>query len=147
LARTFGAGTPNDANDMRVASQFARSALAGEDIELHTQGESIANCCCTVDAVRGLLTVLTRGEAGEAYNIANPAASVTIREMAELVANEVCGGKIKVVVRSPNDLPKCGYAPDVIHKLNADKLMSLGWKPKYALAEMYRRMIADWREG
>jgi nucleoside-diphosphate-sugar epimerase len=147
LARTFGAGVPNDANDMRVASRFARSALAGEDIELHTQGKSIANCCCTVDAVRGLLTVLTRGAAGEAYNVANPAASVTIREMAELVANEVCDGAIKVVVDVPQDIQKYGYAPDVGHRLNADKLKALGWTPEYGLAEMYRRMLADWREG
>jgi nucleoside-diphosphate-sugar epimerase len=45
------------------------------------------------DAVRGLLTVLFKGKLGEAYNIVNPAASVMIRERAELVANEICGGK------------------------------------------------------
>jgi nucleoside-diphosphate-sugar epimerase len=145
LARTFGAGTPDDKDDTRVANQFVRKALAGEDIELHTPGNSIANCCYTADAARGLLTILLKGENGEAYNVANPAASATVRGMAELVAREICGGAIKVVVRAPEDLPRRGYAPDVGYTLNADKLKALGWSPKYGLAEMYGRMCADWR--
>jgi len=145
LARTFGAGTPNDESDMRVASQFARKAIEGNDIELHTLGNSIANCCYTTDAVRGLLTILLKGKPGEAYNIANPAASATVREMAELVANDVCGGKIKAIINVPEDLQKRGYAPDVGFTLNVDKLKALGWAPKHGLGEMYRRMIADWQ--
>jgi nucleoside-diphosphate-sugar epimerase len=144
LTQTFGVGTPKD--DTRVFAQFARSAVAGRDIELHTEGKSHGNYCCISDTVRGLLTVLLKGENGEAYNIANPAASMTIREMAELVANEVCGGKIKVVVAVPDDIQKRGYAPDVGYILNTDKLSALGWKPKYGLADMYWRMMADWGE-
>jgi nucleoside-diphosphate-sugar epimerase len=145
LAQTFGAGTPE--NDTRVYAQFARSALAGESIELHTEGNSRGNYCDIADAVRGLLAVLLKGKDGEAYNIANPAASATIREMAELVANEVCGGKIGVVVNVPEDMEKRGYAPDAGYTLNADKLKALGWSPKYGLDRMYRRMLADWREA
>lgn len=145
LARTFGAGTPNDENDMRVANQFARKAIAGENIELHTPGNSTANCCYTSDAVRGLLTVLLKGKDGETYNIANPEASMTIREMAEIVANEVCGGSIKVAVNIPEDFAKRGYAPDVGYVLNVDKLMDLCWHPQYDLVDMYKRLIADWQ--
>lgn len=144
LAQTFGAGTPRD--DTRVFAQFARSSAAGSDIQLHTEGKSRGNYCYTSDTVRGLLTILLKGESGAAYNVANPAASATIREMAELVANEVCGGKIKVVVNIPEDIAKRGYAPDVGCTLNADKLIALGWAPKYGLADMYRRMLADWKE-
>jgi nucleoside-diphosphate-sugar epimerase len=145
LARTFGAGTPNDMNDMRVANQFARKALAGENIELHTTGSSISNCCYTADAIRGILTVLFKGQTGEAYNIANPDASMTIREMAELVADSVCEGTVKVIVKVPEDLQTRGYAPDVGYSINADKVKALGWKPKYGLEDMYKRMLTDWR--
>lgn len=147
LARTFGAGIPNEENDMRVANQFARKALAGKNIELHTSGDSIANCCYTTDAVRGLLTILLKGKNGEAYSIANPDASVTIREMANIVANEVCGGSIKVVINIPEDIARRGYAPNVGYILNVDKLRKLGWFPKVGLCEMYRRMLADWSES
>jgi len=146
LARTFGAGTPRDDSDMRVAAQFARKAIAGENIELHTEGDSIANCCDTVDVISGLLILLLKGENGKAYNIVNPEASMTVRQMAELVAGEVCGGKIDVIVKVPMEVKSLGYAPDVGFKLNGDRLQSLGWKPHYRLADMFQRMIADWIE-
>jgi len=145
LARTFGAGVSNDEDDMRVASQFIRRAIAGQDIELHTEGRSIANCCDTSDAVRGILTILLKGESGEAYTVANPLAGVTIKEMAEIVANDVCGGKIKVVVNIPEDIKKRGYAPDVGYRLNIEKIEKLGWKPQYNISEMYKRMFLYWK--
>ncbi len=144
LAQTFGAGTPKD--DTRVFAQFARSAINGADIELHTQGASRGNYCCVADTVRGLLLILHKGESGEAYNVANPAASMTIREMAELVADNVADGNIKVVVKIPDDIQNRGYAPESGYTLSAEKLKSLGWRPKYGLADMYRHMIADWKE-
>jgi len=143
MAQTFGAGTPKD--DTRVFAQFARSAIGGEDIILHTQGESRGNYCYTSDSVRGILTALLKGKNGEAYNIANPAASATIREMANTVANDICGGEISVTVDVPKDIAKLGYAPATGHRLNADRLMALGWNPRYGLAQMYERLIADWQ--
>jgi len=145
LARTFGAGAPNDPGDKRVANQFTRSLLAGEDIVLHTMGNSISNACYTADTIRGLLTVLLKGTDGEAYNITNPAASTTIREMADMLASKVSGGKIKVVINVPEDLTKRGYAPNVGFVLNADKLRALGWSPKHGLEDMFKRMLEDWQ--
>lgn len=147
LALTFGAGTPNREDNQRVAMQFARKAMANEDIVLHTPGNSLANCCYTTDAVSGLLYILLKGNSAEAYNVANPKASMTVREMAETVVNEVCGGKNNVVVDVPEDIAKRGYAPDRGHRLNADKLMALGWQPRYGIKEMYERMVADWKVG
>lgn len=144
LAQTFGAGTSK--NDTLVVAQFARNALSGENITLHTEGKSYGNYCYISDAVRGLFYLLLRGENSEAYNIANPAACMPIREMAELVANEVCGGKISVVLNTPLDIKNRGYAPDVTRRLSVEKIKKLGWIPKYGLMEMYQRMLADWRE-
>ena len=167
LAQTFGAGTPKD--DTRVFAQFARSLLAGTDIILHTEGQSMGNYCYTADAVRALLLILLRGEDGQAYNVANPDASMMIREMAELVTGLASHGseaghggearhsvdaeldreaalpKISVKVEMPADAAQLGYAPDSGHKLNVDKLKNLGWQPKYGLADMYKRLMDDWK--
>ncbi|MCL1848225.1 MAG: NAD-dependent epimerase/dehydratase family protein [Clostridiales bacterium] len=119
LAQTFGAGTPIE--DSRVFAQFARRALAGEDIVLHTEGKSRGNYCYLADAVLGLILLLLRGEPGEAYNIANPIASMTIREMAELVAETVGDGagrrearvnKADCETNSENDADQPGNKPD-----------------------------------
>ncbi len=145
LAQTFGAGTPKD--DPRVFAQFARSAMAGENIVLHTEGISQGNYCYITDVVRGLLLILFKGSNGEAYNIANPDASMTICEMAKLIADNINDAKVKVVFEKPQDIEKCGYAPEVTMRLSAEKLEKLGWKPEFGLAEMYQRMISDWRES
>ena len=144
LAQTFGAGVPE--SDNRVFAQFARSAMAGEDIVLHTRGESVGNYCYTADSVRGILTVLIKGETGETYTVANPETSITIKDMAHMVAESFSEGKSKVVFDIP-ETNSFGYAPDVKMRLNADKLMELGWSPKYGLRDMYERLIAGYGTG
>lgn len=145
LAQTFGAGTPE--KDSRVFAQFARSAIAGKDIILHTEGNSQGNYCYISDTVRGLFLLLLKGTDGEAYNIVNPDASVTIRQMAELVADKICENSVAVIVDKPENIEKRGYPPDTTMRLSAEKIEKLGWRPRYGLKEMYQRMILDWREN
>jgi len=139
LAQTFGAGVLD--TERRVFAQFARSVMEGENIVLHTDGTSMGNYCYSADAVLGLFYLLLKGEDGQAYNIVNEQASMTIRDMAMLVAERVSGGAISVTF----DIPETnvyGYAPKSRMRLSAGKLRSLGWKPKYNLEQMYSRMIA-----
>lgn len=143
LAQTFGAGVSKEEN--RVFAQFAKSALAGTDIVLHTKGESTGNYCYTADAAAAILTVLLLGNSGEVYTAANPKASMKIREMAQLAADTLAQGRSRVVFDIPEDTLTFGYAPDVTMHLNADKLMALGWGPKYDLPKMYRRLAASFQ--
>jgi nucleoside-diphosphate-sugar epimerase len=144
LALTFGAGSPPDSP--RVWSQFAHSVLAGRNITLHTDGGSRGNFCYTADAVRALIMLLLKGEDGQVYNVSNPEASLTIREMAEMVAARFGGGEVSVVVDVPPDLAGRGYKPPTGFRMNIDKIAKLGWRPRYGLAEMFKRLLADWRE-
>jgi nucleoside-diphosphate-sugar epimerase len=142
LAMTFGAGAPTD--DTRVFAQFGRSVLEDEDIVLHTAGNTMGNYCYTADTIRAILLILLNGKNGEAYNVSNPNACMTIRAMADLVAGEI--GQDRIGVRSDvsGDGRQLGYAPLKTFKLNIRKLRKLGWEPQYDMAEMYRRMVADW---
>lgn len=139
LAQTFGAGILPTEN--RVFAQFARSALKGENIVLHTTGESEGNYVYTADAIRAILLLLVRGESGQAYNIANEESHSTIRGMAELVAGELSDNQISVVIDIPEDSASLGYAPPVKMRLDASKMRSLGWTPEVGLADSYRRMM------
>jgi nucleoside-diphosphate-sugar epimerase len=141
-AQTFGAGTPQ--NDTRVFAQFARSALAGEDIILHTSGSTRGNYCYTADTVRAILMILLLGKDGQTYNVANPEASVTIREMADMVATKLCHSRINVKVEIPAHTP---YPPESGYRLNIDRLRELGWKPRYGLQDMYQRLLLDWKDS
>lgn len=140
LAQTFGAGILPGEN--RVFAQFARSVINGEDIILHTKGLSEGNYCYTRDCMTGLLTLLLNGQNGEAYNVSNPKSHTTIGAMADMVANTIAKGSIKVVYDIPEG-NKYGYAADTKMKLNSDKLQSLGWNPEIGLEESYRRMMQD----
>ncbi len=145
LAQTFGAGVPKD--ETRVFAQFAKCAINGEDIVLHTRGESFGNYCYTADVVKGLLCILTRGNAGEAYTLVNEATTMRIKDMAALVAGKLAGRKIDIVFDIPKDCLTYGYAPDVTMHLSGVKVRRLGWKAKVGIEEMYRRMIKDWQSS
>lgn len=138
LAQTFGAGVGY--GETRVFAQFAKSLIEGDDIVLHTTGESYGNYCYTADCVRGLIYLLAEGKNAEAYNIANPETNIQIKDMAQMIADK-SNGKIKVVFDIPEDSLKYGYAPPVKMKLGSAKLQKLGWKPQYNLPQMYDRLI------
>ena len=143
LAQTFGAGILPTEN--RVFAQFARSAVNGEDIVLHTEGKSEGNYVYTADAVKALFFLLLNGESGQAYNVSNEDNHMTIKEMAEMViANFAKNDQQKVVI----DIPKenLGYAPDVKMWLSNKKLVNLGWKPQQDMIKSYQRMIL-WIKG
>lgn len=144
LAQTFGAGVSKD--EGRVFAQFAKSAMAGEDIVLHTKGESTGNYCYTADAVAGLLTILLKGKTGDVYTVANPETTIKIKDMAQMVADKIADGRIQVIFDIPEDALTFGYAPDVAMHLNADKLKALGWKPQYDLPKMYERLVKSFKE-
>lgn len=143
LAQTFGAGVSKD--EGRVFAQFAKSAMTKSDIILHTQGNSTGNYCYTADAVMGILTILLNGNNSEVYTVANPDTTIKIKDMAAMVAKTIGNGEIQVVFDIPQDQLTFGYAPDVAMHLNADKLMSLGWKPRYNLQGMYERLVASFK--
>ncbi len=143
LAQTFGAGVAR--SEGRIFAQFAKSVIHGQDIVLHTRGESYGNYCYTADAVKGILTILSGGEPGQAYTVANPSTAIRIRDMAQMAAEELAEGRIRVVFDIPEDALTYGYAPDVCMRLNSDKLQALGWQPEVGLADMFRRLIASFR--
>lgn len=130
LAQTFGAGVlPGEG---RAFAQFARAALAGEEIVLRTRGLSEGNYVNSVDVTAGLLLLLACGEPGEAYNIANEESHGTICEVAELTASILGDGKSRVVI-DVDESNLSGYAPDVHLRLSSAKLRALGWETTLGL--------------
>lgn len=135
MTQTFGAGV--EYNDNRVFAQFARKAIEGKDIELHTTGETKRMYCYTTDAVSAILYLLLKGENGEAYNIANRDSYISIRDMAHMVRDKF-NSNISVKIALKEDQ---GYAPMTKLKLDTGKIETLGWSPKVSLVDMFDRLI------
>ncbi|MXP75891.1 NAD-dependent epimerase/dehydratase family protein [Lachnospiraceae bacterium WCA-9-b2] len=140
LSQTFGEGVPS--SDKRVFSQFAKAVRENCDIVLHTWGLSMGNYCGIHDAISGIITILEKGTSGEAYNVVNESNTMTIRQMAKLVADKMADGRIKVVYDVADD-ERYGYAADTALRLSGEKLMSLGWRPEEDLEDMYSQLIKD----
>lgn len=140
LTQTFGLGV--DYNDKRVFAEFARCAIEKRDIVLHTKGETKRSYLYTQDAVNAILTVLIKGDAGQAYNAANEDTYCSIYEMARMVAERCANGEIRVLIEVENE-NKFGFAPTLKMNLDTSKLKSLGWKPEVGLEDMFNKMILD----
>ena len=109
---------------------------------LHTAGRTVRSYCYTRDAISGILYILLKGEAGEAYNVTNMDTAVSIRGMAQLVCDTIGQSRIKVVVDIPEDVASFGYNPEMVIRLDSTRLGGLGWRAEVGLEEMYRRMTA-----
>ena len=135
LTQTTGAGIAKD--DNRVIAQFARLAANGQDIVLHTSGESARPYCYTMDSISAILYILLRGNPGDAYNVANESTYISARGMAEYLQKNF-NPSINVKVEINENM---GYAPASQLRLSSAKLRSLGWKPRYGLKEIFERLI------
>lgn len=129
-------------SDSRVYAEFIRNILNNEDIILKSPGTQTRSYTYVADAVSALLYILVFGEDRNAYNIANPNSILSIKEMAEIIANI---GNKKVLFDIPKDTPtnanpmQCGV-------LNSDKLQSIGWIPKYDSKEGFLNTINTLKE-
>ncbi|MBQ6634672.1 MAG: NAD-dependent epimerase/dehydratase family protein [Ruminococcus sp.] len=139
LCQSLGSGV--DYNDGRVFAQFARAAIEGTDIVLKTDGSTERNYSYISDAVAGILTVLTKGETAQAYNIANEASGITIKDLALLFCNEFSEGRSKLVFDIAEDATKLGYNPKMKILLDTSKLRALGWEPQVGLKETFQRLV------
>lgn len=139
LTQTLGAGI--DYNDTRVAAQFARAVIEGNDIVLKTKGVTKRPVIYTSDAVSGILIILQKGVDSQSYTVANENTFYTISETAEMIVSKIAENRIKLVF-DIKDIP-AEYAPNLNLNLNLNTalLRSLGWSPKVGLEEAYRRMI------
>ncbi|WP_033149725.1 NAD(P)-dependent oxidoreductase [Prevotella sp. RM4] len=140
LTQTTGAGIAKD--DNRVIAQFARLAAKGENIVLHTTGESSRPYCYTMDSVSAVLYILLRGSDGEAYNVANEDTYISARSMAEYLRDNF-SSSIEVILDIKNGL---GYAPVTKQRLSTQKLLSLGWKPRYSLYRIFENLFEYFKE-
>ncbi|MFT6396157.1 MAG: nucleoside-diphosphate-sugar epimerase [Bradymonadia bacterium] len=121
---------------------FIRKVVSGEAITVNNDGRQIRSWCYVDDMVEGTLRALESDSApGESFNIGNPAATITVLRLAELVAR-IAGVEPKI------EFVRKDY-PDVETRVpNADKARNLlGFEAKVGLEEGLARTVAWYREN
>jgi len=136
---TYGPGMALD--DGRVFADFVADVVMKRDIVLKSDGLAKRPFCYIADATIGFLTVLLSGGKAEAYNVANPDAEISIRDLATVVAGlfpeRGIGTRFDVPVSSDAYLksPISRSCPSI------DKIRGLGWSPTIGVSDGFRRTI------
>lgn len=136
-------GPTANKSDKRISSAFAYQAAKGETLVMKSAGAQIRSYCHCIDCATAILTVLLKGMTKEAYNISNPDSIITIRQMAEILA-ECAGVELKMDI--PTNADKVAFNPMNNSSLNSEKLEQLGWKGIFSSGFGFARTIKVLRE-
>lgn len=136
LTRTYGPTLLK--TDTKALSQFIHKGVAAEDIVLKSEGNQYYSYLYVMDSVSGLLTVLLKGKCGEAYNIADEASDVTLKDLAKIIADYV---DKNVIFELPDVVESAGYSKATKARLDSAKLNKLEWKARYDINTGLRRTI------
>ena len=124
LSRCYGSTMRLD--DSKAMSQFIMNGVRREDIVLKSEGLPQFSYCYSSDAVGGLLYCMLLGECGGAYNVADSSEILSLRQIAEYIAES--SGR-KVVFEIPDAVQSAGFSKVVKGVMSNEKLRALGWRP------------------
>jgi len=130
--------------DNRAYAQFIRNVLRGEDIVMKSAGEQMRSWCYVVDCVSALLHILLKGESGQAYNVADARSNISIRQLAETIAE--IGGR-KVVVDVPDADEKRGFNPVTKSVFSTERLEALGWTVHLDIRKGLAHTVSEMKEN
>ncbi len=136
LCRCYGPTLQKD--DSKALSQFLFRAANGEDIILKSNGEQRFSYIDVFSAASAIIFIMLKGEAGEAYNVADERQDVRLKDLAELVAR-ICN--VKVVFDLPDETEAKGFSRANVALLDASKLKGLGWKCRVGIEERIKQTI------
>lgn len=131
-------GPTQTASDSRASAQFIRNVLNGQNIIMKSKGTQMRSYCYVLDCATAILTILIKGINENAYNIANKNSNLTIRELAEIIAQK---SNKKIIFEIPDIKESKGYNRVKRSVLSAEKLEKLGWKPYFDVNEGIEQTI------
>lgn len=139
IARPCHVYGPNfSEKDNRVYAQFIRNILNDSDIIMKSTGEQFRSWCYVVDCVSALLYVLLKGEKGQAYNIADSQSVISIKELAETIA-EI--GNKSVIMEVPSVSESLGYNVVTKSVFLTEKLEAMGWSVEGTMKEKLEKTL------
>lgn len=136
LCRSYGPTLKND--DTKALSQFLHNAINGEDIVLKSKGDQYYSYIYSADAASAIIFLLLNGISGEAYNIADEKSNITLKELANIIADI---SNTKVIFELPDEKERKGYSKAQRAILNPKKIQELGWKCNFNIQSGIERTI------
>jgi len=140
---TYGPGMSLD--DGRVYADFISDIVSGHNIEMKSTGEAMRSFCYLSDATIAFFRVLLNGKNGEAYNVGNLDAEISILNLAKLLISLFPDRNISVLEVQNSDE---AYLKSTISRNSPDlsKINRLGWFPKTNIKDGFYKTIISYEE-
>ncbi len=133
FSHTLGPGI--ELEDGRAFAEFINCALKGEDIVLHSKGNAMRTYTYVADAINAAFLIMEKGES-TLYNVSTDENIISIKDLAELIANLAPAGKTKV--RFSEEASSLPYLPFKLAIMDTTKIRDLGWEPMVNNIDMFK---------
>ncbi|MGL4986469.1 MAG: NAD-dependent epimerase/dehydratase family protein [Treponemataceae bacterium] len=138
---TYGPGI--DLNDGRVFSDFIKNIIDSEDIQMKSHGKAVRAFCYISDATCGFFKILINGKSGEAYNLGNPNAAISMIDLAKKLIKIYPEKKLRVIKVEQNNSNYLRSSIEISFPC-IEKIKKLDWSPKIELEEGFKRTIESY---
>ena len=120
-----------------VLPRFIGQALTGQPLTVFGDGRQLRAFTDVRDVAQGMMLAAQKGSSAETYNVGNPGNRISSGELASLIISltGAAAGKTNIDPRSIYG-PAYREAEDKFP--NADKLLALGWRPRFDIATTVR---------
>ena len=105
---------------------------------MKSDGSQLRSYCYCLDCASAILKVLLCGENLHAYNISNPDSIISIREMAQLLAD---AAGVKLIREEASADEKKSFNPMSNSSLESISLEGLGWKGLFDAAKGFGHTV------
>jgi nucleoside-diphosphate-sugar epimerase len=142
IVRPFQIIGPGPAlNDGRLHIDFISQILEKGKIVLKSDGSAVRTFMYITDAIKAMFYVILNGIPGEAYNIVSETGEASVRELADLMANNVTDRSIAVEFdyEKRNSIEVTGALSVVTG--DSSKIRNLGWNCEMSVKEGSARMM------
>lgn len=143
LYHTYGPGIKLD--DGRVFADFIKNIVQNENIVMKSRGVAVRSFIYIADVISAFFTVLLKGKNGEAYNVANEKATISIKEFAQTLVKLFPEKKLKVIFQKRLKNDTYVESPIKFNYPSTAKLQTLGWKPYFSIERGFLRTVQSFR--
>jgi nucleoside-diphosphate-sugar epimerase len=90
------------------------------------------------DVVSAIIFLLGKGINGEAYNLSGKESDITLKELANLIAQMT---ETNVIYDIPDEKERAGYSKATKALLDTTKISEMGWQSHYTIREGIKRTL------